>query len=126
MEIESYHIRNFSVDSSAPVQPIDIVHTTLTSDLAVIQWLVPEVAYTPETYNVIYGTDRTSLNYTSETVIGATDTTALNQVYSVTLRNLHSNTTYYYQVVATNNIGVNSSLISELSTPLPGKTTLYE
>ena len=104
------------------MQPIDTVHTTLSSELAVIQWLVPEIAYTPETYTVTYGTDRTMLNYTSEVVIGSTDVTAVNQVYSVTLRNLQSNTRYYYQVVATNNIGTNSSVISDLMTPQPGIT----
>ena len=106
--------------SSAPMQPIDIVHTTLSSELAVIQWLVPEVVYSPETYTVTYGSDRTRLNYTSEVVFGSTDITAMNQVYSVTLRNLQSNTRYYYRVVAANSIGMNSSVISDLVTPLPG------
>ena len=39
---------------SAPIQPTDVVHTTLSSELAVVQWLVPEVAYTPETYTITY------------------------------------------------------------------------
>lgn len=106
--------------SSAPLQPIDTIHTMLSSDFAVIQWLVPEVAYTPENYTVIYGTDRTMLNYTSQIVLGTTDIKATNQAYLVTLTNLMSNTTYYYQVVAINNIGLNSSVIGELATPLPG------
>lgn len=106
--------------SSAPLQPIDIVHTTLSSEVAVVQWLVPEVVYTPETYTVTYGTDRTMLNYTSEVISGSSDITAVNQVYSTTLRNLQSNTRYYYRVVATNSIGTNSSVIRDLMTPQPG------
>ena len=94
-----------TLGSSAPVQPTDIVHTTLSSELAVIQWIVPEIAYTPETYTVTFGTDRTMLNYTSEVVVGSTDVTAINQVYSVTLRNLQSNTRYYYRVVAISSFG---------------------
>ena len=90
-----------------------------------IEWLVPEVAYTPETYTVIYGTDRTMLNYTSEPVMDASDITALNQIqYSVPLRDLQPNTRYYYQVVAADSIGMNSSVVSELVTPLPGNTRM--
>lgn len=111
-----------TLGSSAPVQPTDIVHTTLSSELAVIQWIVPEIAYTPETYTVTFGTDRTMLNYTSEVVVGSTDVTAINQVYSVTLRNLQSNTRYYYRVVAINSFGTNSSVIRDLLTPQPGMT----
>ena len=106
--------------SSVPDQPIDVVHTTLSSDYAMIQWLVPEVAYTPETYTVIYGADRTMLNDTSDIVIGSSNISALNQMYSVSIRDLQPNTRYYYQIVATNSIGMNSSVVSELVTPLPG------
>ena len=113
-------INDYTSGSSAPAQPIDTVHTTLSSELAVIQWLVPVVAYTPETYTVSYGTDPTMLNYTSEVIVGSTDVTAINQVHLVTLRNLQSNTRYYYRVVATNTIGTNSSVIRELLTPQPG------
>ena len=109
---------------SVPAQPIDVAHTTLSSEYAMIEWLVPEVAYTPETYTVIYGTDRTVLNYTSELVMGPSDITARNQMYSIPLRDLQPNTRYYYQVVAANSIGMNSSVVSELVTPLPGITCM--
>lgn len=111
-----------TLGSSAPVQPIDVVHTILSSEIAVIEWLVPAVAYTPETYTVTYGTDHTMLNYTSEVVVGSTDIMAISQVYSVTLRNLQSNTRYYYEVVVTNSNGTNSSMIRNLLTPQPGIT----
>ena len=109
-----------TLGSSTPMQPTDIVHTTLSSELAVIQWLVSEVAYTPETYTIVYGTDTTLLNNTSQVVMGDRDIAAMNQIYSVTLRDLQSSTRYYYQVVATNSIGMNSSVVGELVTPLPG------
>ena len=82
------------------------------------------MAYTPENYTVVFGKEHTRLNYTSEIVFGSTNIRAMNQVYSVTLMNLMSNTTYYYQVVATNNIGLNSSVIGELATPLSGNNEL--
>lgn len=81
---------------------------------------MPQVAYTPENYTVIYGTNRSILNDTSARVLGTPDITAINQIYSVTLRGLQPNTRYYYQVVATNSIGMNLSVIAELVTPLPG------
>ncbi len=108
------------------MQPIDIVHTTLSSEIAVIEWLIPAVTYTPETYTVTYGTDRTMLNYTSEVVVGSTDISAISQVYTVTVRNLQSNTRYYYRVVATNSNGTNSSVIRELLTPQPGITLQWD
>ena len=115
----------FCLGASNPVRPIDIVHTTLSSELAVILWLVPQVSYTPETYVIIYGTDRMTLNYTSEMILGNTDVTAMNQIYTATLRGLQPNTRYYYQVVATNSIGMNSSVVAEVVTPLPGTIMLY-
>ena len=116
----------FCLGASNPVRPIDIVHTTLSSELAVIQWLVPQVSYTPETYVIIYGTDSMTLNYTSERIIGNTDVTAMNQIYTATLRGLQPNTRYYYQVVATNSIGMNSSVVAEVVTPLPGIIMQYK
>ena len=85
-----------------------------------IQWLVPEIAYTPETYAVIYGADRAMLNYTSDVAIGSSNISALNQMYSASMRDLQPNTRYYYQVVASNSVGMNLSVVSELVTPLPG------
>lgn len=106
---------------SAPMQPIDLAHTTLSFELAMIQWLVPAVVYTPENYTVVYGREQTSLNNSSEVVIGSGNITTTNQMYSTTLSGLESNTTYYYQVIARNSVGANSSSIQTLMTPLPSK-----
>ena len=115
------HAWNFCAGPSAPTQPINVVHTTLSSDLAVIQWLIPFVMYTPENYTIVYWEDQSLLNYSSDVVIGTDDITLINQVYSVTLSGLESNTSYYYQVIARNNIGTNSSDVRLLETPLPSK-----
>ncbi len=107
---------------AVPMPPIDVVHTALSFELAEIQWLVPAIVYTPENYTVIYGTDESLLNSSSGVVIGTNDITSANQVYSATLRGLQPNTTYYYQVVARNSIGENSSTVGILVTPPPSKT----
>ena len=103
------------------MKPIDTVHTTVTADYAVIEWLVPVIAYTPETYAVYYGPDEVQLNFTSDVMIGTGDITATNQLYSTTIVGLQSNMTYYYQVVATNSVGQNKSTVSQLSTSPPSK-----
>ena len=110
-----------NLGASAPVKPIDTVHTTVTADFAVIEWLVPVIAYTPETYTVYYGPDEAQLNFTSDVMIGTGDITATNQFYSTTIVGLQSNMTYYYQVVATNSVGQNKSTVSQLSTSPPSK-----
>lgn len=104
---------------SAPLEPIDVVHTTLSFNLAEIQWLIPVVVYTPENYTVIYGRDETLLNYNSSDVVMSTNN--INQMYSATSSGLEPNTTYYYQVIARNSIGVNSSNTGMLVTPTPCK-----
>ena len=110
-----------TIGASTPVKPTDAVHTTVTAHYAVIEWLVPVIAYTPETYTVYYGPDEAQLNITSDIVIGTTDITAKNQIYSTTIVDLPSNTTYYYQVVATNSAGLNKSEIAQLATSPPSK-----
>ncbi len=106
---------------SAPMKPIDVVVTTLSSGNAEIQWLIPAIVYTPENYSVVYGTDQTQLRYSSEVIIGTNIITYTNQVHSATLSGLESNTTYYYQVVARNSAGINSSDVEDLVSPLPSK-----
>lgn len=109
----------FSLGATTPINPIDVVHTTLSSKQAEIHWLVPAINYTPENYTVIYGKDEALLNYSrSDTVVGTDDIKEINQFYSVTLEELEANTTYYYQVIARNSFGTNSSDIKTLKTPL--------
>ena len=103
---------------------MDTVHTTVAADYAVIEWLVPVIAYTPETYTVYYGPDEAQLNFTSNDVIGTVDITATNQIYSTTIMDLQSNETYYYQVVATNSVGLNKSTIAQLVTSPPSKLVM--
>ena len=118
-------VGNVLIGMAAPMPPIDIVHTTLSFELAEIQWLVPVIVYTPENYTVMYGIDDSLLNYSSGVVVGASGITSTNQVYSATLRGLEPNTTYYYRVVARNSIGENSSSVRLLLTPPPSKSCSY-
>ena len=107
-----------------PGKPVQLRHTNVTSDLAIVEWLIPEVTYTPETYTVRYGVDQMVLNFSSSMLTGTRDIAATNQVYSTSISGLLPNTTYFYQVVAVNVIGSNSSRIMQLTTPSPGDVSL--
>ena len=68
------------------------------SDSVIIQWTVPYIFYSPETYVVQYGTSRDSLIHNSS----STDSEEEVMTYSVELSGLRDNTAYYVQVLATN------------------------
>ena len=114
-------LRTYILGPSSPLNPIDLVYTTVSSESAQVQWLIPDVAYTPENYTVVYGEFPSQLTSSSDVVLGSDDVRDVNQMYSATLLDLEPNTTYYYQVVASNSIGTNSSDVELLVTPLPSK-----
>ena len=83
-----------------------LVGTGIISDSsALIQWTVPSIAYTTETYVVEYGTSQDSLDMTSDPTHSGEDITIANVTFSVTLLDLRENTTYYVHIVATNTAG---------------------
>ena len=81
-----------------PVRPKEITFLYVKSDSVIIQWTVPYISYSPETYVVQYGTSRDSLIHNSS----STDSEEEVMTYSVELSGLRDNTTYYVQVLATN------------------------
>lgn len=74
-----------------------------------INWLVPQVLYTPERYYIAYGLESTILDSVSDTVDGTMELTATNLHYSHTLYGLHPFTQYYYKLVAENSFPNGSS-----------------
>ena len=122
---QTLHKFIFPIGPVLPEEPIQLRHTNIASDLAVVVWLIPEVTYTPETYTVHYGVNQTVLNFSSSMVMGTRDLAATNQVYSASISSLLPNTTYFYQVVAVNVIGSNSSRIMQFTTPSAGDPFLH-
>ena len=104
-----------------PQQPTTISSGNVGFTSAIIQWTVPIIAYTPETYVVNYGISISSLDLMSRTVQSGSDFEAVNQVFAVELTGLVDSTTYFYQVVAANGQGSSSSVIQSFSTSIPGK-----
>ena len=93
----TFHFSNL-VEPVDPVRPEDIAFMDVKSDSVIIQWTVPYISYSPETYVVQYGTSRDSLIHNSS----STDSEEEVMTYSVELSGLRDNTTYYVQVLATN------------------------
>ena len=86
------------VEPVDPVRPEDIIFVDVKSDSVIIQWTVPYISYSPETYVVQYGTSRDSLIHNSSSTHSEEEV----MTYSVELSGLRGNTTYYVQVLATN------------------------
>ena len=98
------HKMNFLYHSGpeTPAKPTNIRTTFITSNLVVIQWRVSTITYTPEMYVVVYGLSEATLDQQSTAVMGNRDTSAANELFSVTLTELQLDTTYHYRVIATN------------------------
>ena len=120
--------KGFSLSNAGPVlpqQPTNLMDIETRAMSTTIQWTVPIIAYTPETYVVNYGTSMGSLDMTSAMVMSGSDFEAVNQVFSVALTGLVDTTTYFYQVVATNGQGSTSSDIQSFTTTILRKFTNY-
>ena len=93
------------------------------SDSVIIQWTVPYISYSLETYVVQYGTSRDSLIHNSS----STDSEEEVMTYSVELSGLRDNTTYYVQVLTTNT-AQRSNVHNFTTTPMKiesGPTVIY-
>jgi hypothetical protein len=94
---------------SVPLQPVPMVVAT-SFEVAVINWTVLAVAYTPETYHIEYAKEGSMDREISAAVVMDTfDFSATDVVRSFILEGLEANTTYYFQVIATNSEGVTPS-----------------
>ena len=97
-----FHIHT---EMSAPNIPIAAV-TILNPTNITIMITVPSIAYTRETYHILYtGLERDTDLAHSNIIIGTADITATNSTYSNTLSGLEEDTTYNYTVTASNCIG---------------------
>jgi hypothetical protein len=90
--------------------------TNTTHSTATIEWRVSRINYTPESYSVEYGTSSRLLEFETTSIESGSDITITNQIYSVDIRDLSFNTTYYYQVVASNSFGSTYSSVKSFVT----------
>ena len=90
--------------------------STAGSTEATINWLVTAIAYTPESYFIVYGLSNDTLNLRSSAVEGVMNLTASNVVYSTTVTVLHPFTHYYYKIEARNSFTTTESAIQTFET----------
>ena len=110
---------------TVPALPVPISNYHIygvSSELAIIHWFVPRIAYTPETYYVQYRIDneeRIGLTLMSTIVSGSRNLSSRNVEYEVVLDRLNSGTYYTANIVANNTFGSQiSPEISFTTTPL--------
>ena len=80
----------------------------MSTELAILHWVVPPIAYTAETYYVQYrpsSEEGSDVVFTSTTVAGSSDLSARDVEYSITLDGLTSGTFYVANLVANNTFG---------------------
>ena len=90
--------------------------TDVRHNRATIQWTVSKIAYTPETYTVHFGNSSGSLTPFSQQQQSGDNFTATNLPFSIQLTGLSAETMYYYQVVAVNSEGSNTSVEQSFNT----------
>ena len=107
----------FTIGPGPPMQPTDLAVISSDATTATVQWTVPVIAYTPETYIVSYSTrSLTRQVLMSDPVESGADFDAVNQMFSVELTGLEPNTAYNYQVISSNTVGSNTSEAKTLTT----------
>ena len=85
----------------APQRPLHL-DVVVTEYNAVVNWTVPFITYTPETYVVGYRQNDSSIYHYTETLTGTVDIDAENETYEVELRGLEPATNYCLVVIARN------------------------
>ena len=94
--------------------------TAINPTNATIMITVPSIAYTNETYHILYtGQERDTDLAQSNTVSGTEDIIDINSTYSVILSVLEEVTTYNYTVIASNCIGNTTTATMSFKTSSP-------
>ena len=104
MVIESLLITILSA-ARPPLTPVNIT-TILTSTTAIITFIVPAIAYTPEEHHIQYiGLELQNEQKISSAIVGQSNLSTINVEYSITLGGLEEDNTYNFSVVSVNCIG---------------------
>ena len=105
-----------SAGPRSPVTPESLTVSAVSSTSATIGWTVPSIAYTPETYVVVYGTRQDRLVMSSDPQYSGPNISIGSRTYSVQLNGLRPGTLYQYQVVANNSKQTSSSVAGKFTT----------
>ena len=104
-----------------PMQPTNLRVSNPGDTTVTVQWTVPLIAYTPETYVVSYSTGTLKRQVLMSGPVGSgADFDAVNQTFPVELTGLEPNTEYNYQVISSNIEGTTTSVPQRLTTMADG------
>ena len=88
-----------------PFTPMNIT-TIVTSTTAIITFIVPAIAYTPEEHYIQYiGLELQNEQKISSAIVGPSNLSTINVEYSITLGGLEEDNTYNFSVMSVNCIG---------------------
>ena len=104
----------------SPRAPIEVSVSDITAISALIRWTIPFIVSTQETYYVLYALDQNSLTLQSALQMSGPN---ISRVYFQLLSNLDAAETYYYRVIASNNVGETGSDLESFMTPSGRKLT---
>ena len=99
---------------SPPLKP-NITNLIRTPYSVNISWIVTIIVYDAETYTVHYGTDSMTL-VDNIVIMGNTDLSAINEVFTVNISALTPFTKYYYIVSASNSVGTTNTSVMTFMT----------
>ena len=100
---------------TVPVKPVNITANKVSMGNITIQWTVPFVVYTLETYVVHYGSAPDNLNQSSILVNGSADLSVTGAQFGVNLTGLVPYSLYYYTIEASNTEGTTTTPVMTLS-----------
>ncbi|KAL5486431.1 hypothetical protein EMCRGX_G018903 [Ephydatia muelleri] len=101
--------------SGPPNRPTNVMGKYVSNTTATIQWMVPFIAYTRETYVVHYGSAPDNLNQSSILVNGSADLNVTGTQFGVNLTGLVPYSLYYYTIEASNTEGTTTTPVMTLS-----------
>ena len=103
------HILTIIIAAAVPPAPIFDYHVYgLSTELAILHWVVSRIVYTPETYYIQYrpsSDGESDVVFTSTTIVGSSDLSARDIEYNITLDGLTRGTFYVANIVANNTFG---------------------
>lgn len=109
----------FLIGASSPNVPT-ILRSSPSSTRVLVRWIVPFVAYTPETYYIEYGRSNGTLTMRSDVINGSSDLTGTNLAYSTNITGLRPFTQYYYRLTASNSFTVSQTAVHSVQTSEAG------
>ena len=92
------------------------ITTLITTPYSInISWAVTIIAYDVETYTIHYGTDSMTLA-DNIVIMGNTDLSAINEMFTVNISALTPFTKHYYIVSASNSVGMTNTSVMTFMT----------